>query len=72
MPIYEFKCEKCGNVFEELKERTFEIKEVKCPRCGEQKARKLFSSFAASSKSKEEKVSTSASSCCSGGFCGCN
>jgi len=42
MPIYEYKCEECGHVFEEL---TFHDGEaIECPRCSG-KVRKLMSSF---------------------------
>jgi len=41
MPIYEYKCKKCGNIFEVL-QSTNKIKEI-CPKCkGE--AKKLMSS----------------------------
>lgn len=45
MPIYEYKCKKCGNIFETL---TFSIQEkqpVFCPSCGSKKTEKLMSMF---------------------------
>ena len=42
MPIYEFKCEKCGNEFEML---VFKDDEPTCPLCGNTKPTKKMSSF---------------------------
>lgn len=42
MPIYEYKCPKCNNLFQ-LLERMSEASEIrKCPKCGED-ARKIVS-----------------------------
>ncbi len=40
MPIYEYKCVKCGKVFEAYKRITEEKQHENCPFCGE-KANKL-------------------------------
>ena len=48
MPIYEYKCQSCGNVFEHLL-RTRSEKTPDCPDCGAAEPRKLFSSFSAMS-----------------------
>lgn len=34
MPIYEYKCPKCGNVFEEWVKASDSQKHAKCPECG--------------------------------------
>lgn len=34
MPIYEYKCSKCGYIFEAYT-RTLDIKELICPKCNE-------------------------------------
>ena len=34
MPIYEYQCPKCGNVFEEWVKASEAHKEEPCPRCG--------------------------------------
>ncbi len=54
MPIYEFKCAKCGNDFEELV-RT-KGQRVACPKCGSAKIDRKLSVFGAV-------ISKSSSSC---------
>jgi len=44
MPIFEYRCEKCGEVAEVLV-RPGEVKTLKCPRCGSSELKRLFSSF---------------------------
>ena len=69
MPLYEYRCGACGNKFEKLvrgKEK------ITCPRCGDAKPRKLFSTFGV--KSGDKFTSSSGSSCgtCSASSCdGC-
>jgi len=43
MPVYEYSCEECGHMFEELV--FHESNEMKCPKCHGQ-VRKLMSAFA--------------------------
>ncbi len=43
MPMYEYKCDACGEEFEAIV-RTTEKDKVKCPKC-EKKARNLVSAF---------------------------
>lgn len=40
MPTYEYKCEKCGNEFEEFQSITSEAK-ASCPKCGEDAKRMI-------------------------------
>lgn len=47
MPIYEFKCNDCAHVFDELVPMNTEGDRLKCPKCGYTGARKLVSAFAA-------------------------
>lgn len=47
MPIYEYKCKKCGEKFEEFRyskdsEKERDV-EVKCPKCGTNFPERLFS-----------------------------
>ncbi len=41
MPIFEFKCESCGEVFESFILRGAE--KINCPKCGSEKIAKLLS-----------------------------
>jgi len=49
MPIYEYICEKCGSVFEELESVTNRDKLHECPACGAKKGRRIVSTFSARS-----------------------
>ncbi len=42
MPIYEYKCQKCGHKFEKL---VFGKEKIKCPKCQSNILKKLFSTF---------------------------
>jgi putative FmdB family regulatory protein len=46
MPIYEYRCERCAERFEQLVPLRAEHPPVTCPRCGTQEIRKLLSAFA--------------------------
>lgn len=47
MPIYEYKCNECTHVFDELVPMNTEGDNLKCPQCGNVGARRLISAFAA-------------------------
>lgn len=68
MPIFEFQCEECGEVFEELVLGN-KIDGVKCKKCKGSKVHKLISQVAFKAGGKF--VSSSGSSCgsCSSGTC---
>jgi len=34
MPMYTFKCTKCGHVFEDIMPINTQTKDIKCPKCG--------------------------------------
>jgi len=68
MPIYEFECEECGKVFEELVLGS-NASNVKCKNCGSQKVRKLISQVAFKSSGKFVSAASSRCSGCSGGSC---
>ena len=44
MPLYEFKCQTCGHVFEHLSRRASDLPD-ECPECGASGPKKLLSSF---------------------------
>lgn len=47
MPIYEFKCNHCSDLFEELVPMNTQGDLLKCPHCGAVGAKRLVSAFAA-------------------------
>jgi len=51
MPIYEYECEKCDEKFELRRSIADSDSEVKCPKCGAENPRRVFSMFATSSSS---------------------
>jgi len=72
MPIYEYRCDKCGHQFDFLA-RTQADKPQKCDKCGAKQLRKQFSSFAAVSGGAGSAASCSTGSCgtapCATGAC---
>ncbi len=61
MPLYEYRCEKCGEKFETLISLNKISDPVECIKCGSKETTRLLSSFSASSSSKN----TSTGSLCS-------
>ena len=51
MPIYEFKCKKCGERFEALRPVGDSGKKLNCPDCGAKAPEKVPAVFATSSSS---------------------
>lgn len=68
MPIFEFQCEECGEIFEELV-FSGKIEGINCKKCKSSRVHKLISQVAY--KSGEKFVLSSGSGCssCSGGTC---
>ncbi len=65
MPVFEYKCLKCGHKFEEL---VLGKKKIKCPKChGEVK--KLFSTFSAQRKEGGSITSNVACTSCTASSC---
>ena len=77
MPIFEYKCEKCGGVSEFLVGVSQDSTVIKCKSCGSDQMKKILSSFATSCGSKGPEScdscdfggSCDAGSCCSRGAC---
>ncbi|MHC1738209.1 MAG: zinc ribbon domain-containing protein [Ignavibacteriaceae bacterium] len=81
MPIFEYKCNDCGNKFEVLHKSSAQISEVDCPSCHSVNNKKLFSAFspAVNSSSGYSASSCASGNCgvdysggCSSGMCGLN
>jgi|YNPNPStandDraft_1061719.scaffolds.fasta_scaffold27366_1 putative FmdB family regulatory protein len=65
MPIYEYRCQDCGAVFEKFVRAASGLVEVECPVCHSKKCQKSISLFSTASAGKRE--AQAASSCNSGG-----
>ncbi len=46
MPIFEYECRKCGEIFESFSQRASAAKQPVCPACGSKDAQRIFSVFA--------------------------
>jgi putative FmdB family regulatory protein len=51
MPIYEYECTKCGAKFELRRSIADNDDEIRCPRCGAEQPRRVFSVFGTASSS---------------------
>lgn len=78
MPVYDYRCNDCGtlyDVYHKLKEVT---EDVLCPHCGSAKHKKLISASSVAvggksgSSSFSEPSCESGGGCCGGGACGLN
>lgn len=49
MPIYEYECQKCGAKFDLYRSFYGQETKVKCPECGAEDTRRVFSPFCSSS-----------------------
>jgi len=49
MPIYEYECTACGEKFELRRSMSDSDSEIKCPRCGAEKPRRVLSMFGTTS-----------------------
>ena len=74
MPIYEYRCEDCGNKFEKLVRRTADVPEIECPSCGQKHLRQELSTFAAHSNggAKQDMPVCPSGRCSNPGMCGLN
>ncbi len=69
MPIYEYKCRRCGYVFEQLYMRKHDEEAVRCPSCGKTETEKILSMFSSGKGGLLSNAGSSLSSCGSrGGF----
>ncbi len=62
MPFYDYKCEKCGNIFDRMLPMEHRNDNQKCPDCGGLAVRKVVSTFSAAGQSHTGKNES-----CSGG-----
>lgn len=53
MPLYEFKCMKCGEIFTvKLSVSELETAKVTCPKCGSDSVMKMITNFTAMTSKK--------------------
>lgn len=62
MPIYEYKCQDCGTIFEKL---IYKEEDVKCFICGGKNVKKLISLFSSVGSNKGNTCSSCSSGNCS-------
>jgi putative FmdB family regulatory protein len=76
MPIYEYRCESCGDKFEKLVRRSTDVMECGCPACGGKHLEQQYSTFAARGDNGADHSFTPAATrmgeggMCGGGGCG--
>ena len=46
MPLYEYRCKHCGETFSVQRTKDESDQPSRCPRCGSDRTRKVFSPFA--------------------------
>ncbi|MCU0302769.1 MAG: zinc ribbon domain-containing protein [Thermoanaerobaculales bacterium] len=51
MPIYEYRCSRCGAVFARLQSLSSEVRPMPCPSCHGEETERLLSTFAAGASS---------------------
>ncbi|MFH1476520.1 MAG: zinc ribbon domain-containing protein [Verrucomicrobiota bacterium] len=68
MPIYEYRCKKCGKIFEHLA-RSISESAPKCPKCGASQPEKQLSSFVAGVGGGGKGLSSCATGTCPTGTC---
>lgn len=66
MPLYEYKCKQCDEVFELLRSRSEADTQVPCPRCKEGPVTRLMSVFCGRSGSGGESHAVAGSGRCAG------
>lgn len=68
MPIFEFKCSKCGKKFEKIIFKPLSEVEIRCPYCQGVEVEKLISVLGSVGEAKNSSLSNN----CSPGCCSCN
>lgn len=70
MPIYEYRCDECRNLFEVITTSTSAVEEVSCKKCGSSKVKKTISAASFRINSGHSSTPAGALSGCSskGGF----
>lgn len=64
MPIYEYRCPKCGHEFEKLVAMSAKAEDITCPKCAQRGVEKKMSLFGASGGDAWGGMSSAAASSC--------
>jgi putative FmdB family regulatory protein len=73
MPMYEYECKSCGNVFDLLRNMNQDDSDVVCTQCGAKKVQRKLSVIASVAKSESSAMADfSGGDSCSSGLCGCS
>ena len=59
MPVYEYRCDKCGKNFDLFVRSVAQRREPKCPHCGSTKVKKAISLFGVGGASGGQELSAS-------------
>jgi len=59
MPIYEYKCTKCGKIFDAFQRIGADGSELSCPVCNTPRPEKILSSFASSGSNSDSRSNAS-------------
>ena len=69
MPLYDYRCEKCGEEFEQLVSSSKKNAAAKCPKCDSTRTSRQFSSFTGTCNVVSAKPSCANSAACPTGAC---
>ena len=73
MPLYDYKCSRCGFIFEARKGMNEEVKDLTCPKCTSSSVKRVFGGFRIGKEESDllDETGTSVSSCdtCVSGVC---
>lgn len=72
MPIFEYRCHSCGNVYEIFHKVREIAEDVICPSCRSTSYTRLISAPMVKTESAREDFNASCSTGCCGGSCGIN
>jgi len=61
MPIYEYRCKECGEVFERLIMEPEQERELVCPKCNSSDVQRVLSAFASSTGSSSSSIGSCSS-----------
>lgn len=64
MPIYEYRCQECGEKFEKLVRSSTDQTDLTCPHCGSKQTEKLMSVFGTSGFSTTPNFTSSSGDSC--------